>query len=109
MTINGDGDEDDDSDDADHTRKVGVVFGEDHDGNDSKQSEHVNAYDDGCWFGRCIFLNLALRLQRNCYDGDGNDNGGSDGDDSDNDKGGEVDDSDSDDDGNGVIGTGDMT
>ena len=29
MTINGDGDEDDDSDDADHTRKVGVVFGED--------------------------------------------------------------------------------
>ena len=26
---NGDGDEDDDSDDADHTRKVGVVFGED--------------------------------------------------------------------------------
>ena len=26
---NGDGDEDDDSDDADHTCKVGVVFGED--------------------------------------------------------------------------------
>ena len=54
-------------------------------------------------------MNLALRLQSNCYNGDGNDNGGSDGDDSDNDKGGDVDDSDSDDDGNVVIGTGDMT
>ena len=82
---NGDGDEDDDSDDTDHTRKVGVVFGE-----DVTSAMAANRGKMSMLMMMDVLLSFALLLQSNCYDGNG------DGDDSD-------------DDGNGVIGTGDMT